>query len=443
MKIMKTILTVIAILLSANLFAQSLPSRNCESPRQAIRPYNTSEEPLAVGSASSRYITPLTEWKRTEEDDRVTFSTSYIYPAAWLNRQLLVRVDWASSGYTVTANGSQVGSTSNGANPAEFNVTKKSVQGINELRITIPKTNPTAELLPATMPTALGRVTIVSQPTIRVRDIDTSTHLNDNGDGVAEFNIVIKTDALNPKTSRIHYALFAPDTTRLAYGYKEITLEMRGEDTVSFATVVPAKWLWSIHNPTLLRLEVRNQIEGRYAEKIVLPVGLREIQYADKKLTANGKQVALRIAAVPATISAGEIADLKVQGYNALTTTAGADAEALYERCDSVGIYAIPQAAIDTSHGATHIKRDGNASNNPAWKEFYLTRMAEMYHTTKSHPSVVAFSLGSGTTNGINLYESYLMLKKLEQHRPILFFGTTGEWNSDMVEGSIMPNIGK
>ena len=439
---MKTILSVIAILFASTLYAQNSPSQNCELPRRAIKPYASVDEALMSSDSPSRYISPLTEWKRTESDGNVTFTTSYVYPAAWLNRQLLLRVESASSGYTVTVNGSEVGSTTNGSNPAEFNVTKKSQQGINELQITIPSNNPTAALLASAAP-ALGKAAILSQPTIRVRDIDSSTRLNDSGDAIAEFNIVIKTDALNPKTSRIHYELLAPDTTRIAFGYKDIELEMRGEDTVSFATIVPAKWLWSIHNPNLMRLVVRNQVEGRYAENIAVPIGLREVKYSDKKLTVNGKSAALRVSMASSDIPAIEIAALKVQGYNALMVPAGSDAEDLYARCDSVGIYIVPQMAIDTSHGAKNIKREGNPSNNPMWKEYYFARVGEMYHSTKSHPSVVAFSLGGGSTNGINLYESYLMLKGLEPIRPIIFLGAGGEWNNDQIDGSTMPTIKK
>ena len=54
-----------------------------------------------------------------------------------------------------------------------------------------------------------------------------------------------------------------------------------------------------------------------------------------------------------------------------------------------------------------------------------------MYHTSKPHASVVAFSLGNGITNGINTYESYLMLKGLEHDRPIIYNGARKEWNND------------
>ena len=222
-----------------------------------------------------------------------------------------------------------------------------------------------------------------------------------------------------------------------------MSLEMRGEDTVSFASIVPAKWLWSIHNPTLLRLVVRNQVEGRYAETIATPIGLREVKYGEKRLSVNGKSTALRATTVAETITPSEIVDLKIQGYNTLMTKAGTPAEAFYALCDSVGVYVIPQAAINTSHGANHIKKGGNASNNPLWKPYYLARTAEMYHTTKSHPSVIGFSLGEGNTNGINLYESYLMLKALEPNRPIIYIGAGTEWNNDIVEGSTMPTTKK
>ena len=439
---MKTLLIGLFLLFASDVCAQTLPCKNCELPRRSIKPYATVEEALISGNASSRYITSLTEWQRSENNGNISFSTTYVYPAAWLNRQLILCVESASGEYTVSINGSFVGNISYGTDPTEFNITKKSQQGINELQITVSGKSDADTLLSSSKP-ELGKVYIVSQPTIRVRDIDYSTRLNDSGDAITEFNIAVKTDALNPKTARIHYELLAPDSTRLAYGYKDTTIEMRGEDTVSFSTIVPAKLLWSIHNPNLLKLVVRNQVESRYAENIAVPIGVREVEYADKKLSVNGKSTALRIATVPATISAKDIADFKVQGYNTIMVQAGVTANNLYDICDSVGIYIIPQAAIDTSHGVSHIKLGGNPSNNPAWKEFYLARMSRMYHTTKSHPSVIAFSMGGGNTNGINMYESYLMLKSLEQNRPVIYLGAGSEWNNDAIEGSIMPTIEK
>ena len=440
---MRTILTGLLLLFASNICAQTLSSQNTELPRRPIKPYATVEEAIASSDVASQYLTPLTEWTVTEKDGNTIFSTSYSYPAAWLNRQLLLRVESASAPYSVSVNGAEVGGTTNCASITEFNVTKKSQQGLNELQIVIAGENATAPILATVGKPSLGKVAILSQPTIRVRDIDNTVRLNDSGDAIAEFNLVVKTDALNPKSARIEYELFAPDATRLTYGYKDLSLEMRGEDTVSFATVVPAKWLWSIHNPTLLNLVVRNKVEGRYAENIAVPIGLREVKYTEKRLYINGKLAPLRVARVDAAIPAEDLVELKIQGYNAVMAAAGVPAEELYARCDSVGVYALPQAAINTTHGAAHIKKNGNPSNNPVWKEYFLARIGEMYHSTQAHPSVVAFSVGESATNGINFYESYLMLKSLESVRPVVFIGAGGEWNHDIIEGGTLPAIKK
>ena len=76
-------------------------------------------------------------------------------------------------------------------------------------------------------------------------------------------------------------------------------------------------------------------------------------------------------------------------------------------------------------------RKGGNPSNDPAWQAAYIARIEESYHTTKLHPSVVAFSLAEDSANGINLYEGYLHLKGLEKERPVLYPDAGGEWNSD------------
>lgn len=44
---------------------------------------------------------------------------------------------------------------------------------------------------------------------------------------------------------------------------------------------------------------------------------------------------------------------------------------------------------------------------------------------------MIAFSIAEQSAYGINLYESYLRMKELEDSRPILYPDAGGEWNSD------------
>ena len=93
-----------------------------------------------------------------------------------------------------------------------------------------------------------------------------------------------------------------------------------------------------------------------------------------------------------------------------------------------MGMYVIPQAPIDTRSSGESRRIGGNPSNDPAWQGAYVER-AE--NTSKRHPSVIAFSLATKSANGINLYESYLNMKKFSDTRPFIYPDAAGEWNSD------------
>ena len=54
-----------------------------------------------------------------------------------------------------------------------------------------------------------------------------------------------------------------------------------------------------------------------------------------------------------------------------------------------------------------------------------------MIHTTKRHPSVVAYFLADDSANGIALYEGYLAARSIAGERPIFYDDGNGEWNSD------------
>ncbi len=113
-----------------------------------------------------------------------------------------------------------------------------------------------------------------------------------------------------------------------------------------------------------------------------------------------------------------------------------------YAVCDSLGIYVASRADIDTRAAGESRAVGGNPSNDPAWEAAYLDRVLAMYHTSKNHPSVSVFSLGSEAANGYNLYESYLALKRLERHRPVIYTDGGGEWNSDLAEGQLSATAG-
>ena len=217
-------------------------------------------------------------------------------PFAWANRQVLFHLGWASGDYEVRVNGLPVACNADGNNPAEINLTKLTKEGRNSLEIVVAQPSPTAPLeswKEAPRP-AIGGAWVMSQPTLHIRDVITRTRLAEDGSATAEVAVVLKSDALNPRTSRIHYELLDPTGERAAAGHKDFTLDMRREDTLRFLTRIPLNMLWCAELPTQYTLRLKTQHEGRYVEFLEFRPGFRAVEMHDGRMSVNGQPVTAR-----------------------------------------------------------------------------------------------------------------------------------------------------
>ena len=424
--------TILAIILfvAAAASAQSLydlSARNVEPARPRLIPYNNMAGAIKGDASQSRFVAEVDPLTRSEEGTVTTFTTSYVLPIAWLNRQTILRVGYASAAYTVYVNNNEVGFVPAGTMGAEFNITKASQEGVNEVKIKLDKAAPANKLYEVNE-SKVDQVEIFSQPTLRMRDYNVSVTLNAMGDGVAEFAVPVKCDALNRKAARMHYALRLNDTILISEGYREIALDMRREDTVRFACIVPAKALWSSAKPTMLRLDLESRIENRVVESMSNKIGLRQLTHKDGKFYVNSEEVALNI------VEWNEIKSIdkaKKKGYNTIIITLDHGAYPIIEECAKQGLYVIVRTPIDTTLLGEDIKRGGNPSNDPLWNESYLWRNTQSLNSTKSNCAVIGYAIAKGKTSGLNIYDTYVLMKSLMPNHLIIYEGAAGEWATD------------
>jgi len=441
---MKRFLSIIALVFAVGaLSAQEYDSPEYvslgrELPRSKTLPYPTAEEAQALGSGAvaSKYLRPVTGWTRTEEPDATVFTSKYVIPFVWLSRQAILYVDEASGAYEVIINGQKVGYAANAFTPAEFNITKASREDVNTISIRILKDHWSRRMedFVETREPRVGETYVISQPTIRVRDVVHNTDVDLKSEYAnVEVGLIVKTESLNPKTARIHYELIAPDTTVVTQGYKDVTLGMRGEDTVKFMARIPYVLTWCADMPVRYRLNIKTQIEGRYAEYQSRMIGFRDIDInEDGDFMINGIKTELFYRDFdPLKVTEKDIIAARVLKYNALRFKMGAVPQNVYRMCDSLGMYVIAQIPINTSKSGLSRRIGGNPSNDPKWKAAYLDRAETAYRTTCGQASVIGYVMAEESSNGINLYETYLRLKALERKRPILYIEAAGEWNSD------------
>lgn len=409
-----------------------------EKARTKVVPYPTAEEAqrLGAGMVESKFVRPIKEWTRTEEEDAVVFSSKYVIPFVWLSRMAILYVDEASGAYEVIINGKKVGYSANAFTPAEFNVTKASKENVNTISIRVLKDHFSRkmECFNENTEPRIGEVFVMSQPMIRVRDILHKTNVDMKSEYAnVELGLVVKTETLNPKKARIHYELLTPDTTVVTYGHRDITIGMRGEDTIKFTAQIPYALTWCAEMPVRYRLNVRTQVEGRNVEYQSHMIGFRTVEANDEgDFFINGIKTELFYRDFdPLTVTDKDIIAARVLKYNALRFKMGAVPQNVYRMCDSLGMYVIAQVPINTKESGLSRQRGGNPSNDPKWKNAYLDRIETSYRTTRGQACVIGYIMAEKSSNGINLYESFLKLKSMEAKRPVIYIDAAGEWNSD------------
>lgn len=441
---MRIFLSILAFFsLAGTLRAQDAPeiprSYGRSLPGCGLLPYPSEEAATAADGGDNRYFTRLAEWTH----DGNVFSARFAVPFAWVNRQVEFHLDNATADYEIRINGRTAAYNADGNTPADFNITKYVREGHNEIEVVLSAPSPAAPLeswKKEAVP-AIGAAWLASRPTLHVRDVVTKTWYGSDEDdtATAEIGIVMKSEALNPRTSRIHYQLLTPSGEPAAQGYEDITLGMRGEDTVRFLARIPSDLLWSDELPTQYILRLKTQHEGRYLEYMEARIGFRTVAFRDGVLSVNGRPAALRVYEVPSDLPRNTIAELRELGFNTLKFLPGPVSAETLDICDTQGMYVIVQAPVDTRNSGESRRKGGNPSNDPAWRPAYLERISNSYHTTKRHPSVIAFSLAGKSSNGINLYEGYLQMKRQDETRPFIYLDAEGEWNSDRFTMELTP----
>ena len=200
---MRIFLTFWLLFSCTTLLAQPhTPTENRELPRGYLMPYASATD-ASSGIANHRYGALIEEWTL----DGKTFSADFTVPFAWTNRQVILHIESASAPYEVCINGRSAAYNADPNTPADFLITKSTKEGRNRIELRLESANPLQAIegwkKPHTSP-AIGRVTVFSSPTMGIRDVLVRTTMSEEPHRAnAEFGVIVKSYALNPRTVRI------------------------------------------------------------------------------------------------------------------------------------------------------------------------------------------------------------------------------------------------
>lgn len=387
---------------------------------------------------------PVKEWKITKNGQNSIAEANFVVPFDYTDKALFMSVGATNGAATLFINDNEVGHRSDSKLSSEFNISKFVERGLNRAKIVIgPEKGVEAIEQNGGLDVVIDEVYLFAQPKIRIFDITTKTSLDPTyKNGLLEIALLLKTELLNSHQVTVFYDLFDKHGALVKQESKDVTIDMRVQDTVRFTATIFNVEKWSHENPNLYTVEFRIKRDGIFTEYLWRKVGFRTVETIGTELLINGeptKILGLNATAIPALVnrnSSGKeinqiLQSLKYEGYNAIRTPFPLKSD-LYDICDSLGFYLFETANINSTKSSKSIMKGGTLANNPAWKDIFIDRAVNTYERAKVYPSVIAVGLGSDAGNGYNMYKAYEAVKNRDKSRLVVYNDAKNEFNSDL-----------
>ena len=392
---------------------------------------------------------PKKEWTTyVERNPTGQYRRTFTLPASWDNGQTFLRFEGVMSAFYVWVNGKKVGYSQGSMEPSEFNITPYINRGENQIAIEVYKYSDGSYL--------------EDQDFWRFGGIHRDVLLYHTPD-VRLSNVAVRADANGLLQINPQFSVFKGQTGE---GYRFIATLYDGEipvgcDTVSASEVLDLQhkaarmneWfpqrgyrkfnrmemkvknprLWSAEHPSLytLRLQLQDD-KGQAIEQVNQKVGFRTIEIKDGQLLVNGQAIKIRgvnrhehdphtARVMSEALMLKDLRLMKEANINAVRTSHYPNCPRWYELCDSIGMYVMDEADIET-HGLR-----GTLASTPDWHAAYLDRIVRMAERDKNFPCIFFWSLGNESGYGPNFAAASAWLHEFDPTRPVHYEGAQGD----------------
>ncbi|PSL06970.1 beta-galactosidase [Haloactinopolyspora alba] len=355
------------------------------------------------------YPFPVDPPQPPDENPTGTYRRTFTVPGEWAGARTVLRFDGVDSFFRVWVNGADLGFSTGSRLPSEFDVTEHVRPGArNVVVVRVHQWSAASYLEDQDMWWLSGifrDVTLLSRPAGSTGDV--AVHAGyDHDTGAGRLRV----DAAGAAGARVVVPELGVDTPA-------------GEEIV-VGEVEP----WTAETPRLYEGELVTA-----AERVRLRIGFRTVEVADGVLRVNGRRVLLRGVnrhefhpdrgrALTGQDMLDDVLLMKRHNVNAVRTSHYPPHPRFLELCDEYGLYVVDECDLET-HGFQLAEWRGNPSDDPAWRDACVDRIARMVERDKNHPSVIMWSLGNESGTGRNLVAMYEWARERDPSRPVHYEG--------------------
>lgn len=247
-----------------------------------------------------------------------------------------------------------------------------------------------------------------------------------------ELNIASRRDRGNKKeNSTVQFALYDEHSNK-----KLLLKKSNYKKQININALLPNIHTWSAEIPYLYRLEITTS-DG---ECICYRIGFKDVRIENGNLLCNGRRVLLkgvnrhehdakRGHVITREDMEKDIYLMKTHNINAVRTSHYPNDPYWYRLCDKYGLYVIDEANIE-SHGmyyGTHC-----LAKRAEWIDMHVNRVSRMVMRDKNHPSIIIWSLGNESGNGVCFERAYEWVKEYDATRPVQYEGAGFADNTDI-----------
>jgi beta-galactosidase len=375
-----------------------------------------------------------------------SYKREFKVPADWKGKEIFLHFGAVSSAMYVWVNGELVGYSEDSKTPAEFNITGYLKPGTNTVAVEVYKWSDASYLEDQDF-WRMGGITrdvfLMARNPQHIRDFRITAGLDESySNGI--FSLEAEVVNLSG-TPAVGMSLQVSLLDSGGAVVMEQSLDLPGvveSEKVALQQMIGFVNQWSAEIPYLYRLQmVLTGPDGEPVEAIGQAVGFRSVEISDGHLLVNGQYVYLKGVnlhehhdvnghVVDEATMRLDIERMKTHNINAVRNSHYPQPERWYELCNEYGIYLVDEANIE-SHGMGYGRE--SLAKDSTWKEAHLFRTRNMFERDKNQPSVIIWSLGNESGNGVNFYATYDYLKSKDTTRPVQFEQAHLEENTDII----------